>query len=164
MQENNLINFIDLTESLLQMVLSWRNEESIRLWMHNKDIITIEEHLKFVNSLKNSKDKKYLLVKSGDDYIGVLDFTKIDIITKTTELGIYVNPKLHKKGYGKIILNSGIQYALSVLGMKKIKIEVYKDNLRAIRLYESCNFVKTMERIIDNKILICMELNLNMIK
>ena len=57
MQENNLINFIDLTESLLKMVLSWRNEESIRLWMHNKDIITIEEHLKFVNSLKNSKDK-----------------------------------------------------------------------------------------------------------
>jgi len=55
-------------------------------------------------------------------------------------LGIYTNPFLQLKGTGKLLESVASQYAFIELCVKKIKLEVYSDNDRAIRFYNKCGF------------------------
>ena len=69
MKEIKLINFIDLIYDEKKMVLEWRNNQNIKKWMYTQDDINLESHLNFIDSLKNSKDKLYFLVKKDNIYI-----------------------------------------------------------------------------------------------
>jgi len=133
-----LINFIDLSLEEKKMVLEWRNHSSIRKFMRNKEIIPLENHLKYIEFLKNSKDKKYFLVKELNEYVGTIDFTEIDLDKKETHLGLYAKPNL--RGVGDILMNSIIDYAFNSLGTKVLKLEVLKDNIKAIKLYKRFGF------------------------
>lgn len=149
-----LKNFIDLTLEEKKMVLSWRNNPSIKSMMHNSFDITLENHLMFIESLKYKSDKKYFLVKENNTPVGVIDF--IDITKEEAELGIYSNPEL--KGYGKILLEEICIYAFEVLKIKTLKAEVYASNTKAIKLYETFDFIKVNQKTIDDKEIIYMEL------
>ena len=84
-----LINFTDLTDEQILMVLRWRNDERIAKYMKNKSV-SEQEHRKFIANLKNDETKRYFLVKEDSDYIGVIDF--VDIAADSCEFGIYANP------------------------------------------------------------------------
>ena len=49
----SFINFINLNEEEVSLILEWRNNASIRRYMYNKDIISLENHISFVKSLKS---------------------------------------------------------------------------------------------------------------
>ena len=83
----SLINFIDLTLKEKKLILSWRNNPNIRKWMFTTETISLEQHLKFIETLKNSKDKQYFVVKDDNNYLEVIDFFNV---TKTSlEMGLY---------------------------------------------------------------------------
>ena len=152
----NLINFTDLTLKEKKMVLFWRNHFSVKKWMHYNDNITFDNHLAFIDSLKNALDKIYFLVKQDDLYIGVIDFTNVDNHLKVSEFGLYANIKL--KGMGNILLNSICEYGFNTLQLQRLKAEVYRENGKAVTLYKKFNFKETGTKIINNKEVICMEL------
>lgn len=54
-----LINFYNLNEEEMKLVFNWRNNELIRKWMYNQEIIELDKHLEFIKNLKNDK-KKYI--------------------------------------------------------------------------------------------------------
>lgn len=149
-----LINFIDLTLEEKKMVLLWRNHKEIKQWMYNTDDISIENHLKFIESLKNAIDKLYFLVKQDNEYIGVIDFT--NITNKSSDFGLYSNVDL--KGAGKILLENICNYAFNTLKLEILKAEVFGDNEKAIYLYKKFNFQEIDKKIVNNKKVICMEL------
>ena len=148
MQNSKLINFTDLSLEEKTMVLEWRNHPYIRKWMYNSQEISLEEHLKFILSLKNSDDKFYFLVKNKNKYIGVVDLTSINNIEKKAELGLYAKPNL--KGVGKELIQTIIDYAFNTYGLKYLDANAYIQNTHAIKLYEYFNF-KEYHR--DNKII-----------
>ena len=84
-----LINFTDLTDEQILMILRWRNDEQVAKYMKNKSV-SEQEHRKFIANLKNDETKRYFLVKEDSDYIGVIDF--VDIAADSCEFGIYANP------------------------------------------------------------------------
>lgn len=131
MEELKLINFVDLSYDDLQMVLSWRNHPNIRQWMHNSNKIEINEHLKFVKSLKNHTSKHYFLVKENDEYIGV-------VYLHNDYLGIYANPD--KKRVGDLLLRVIIDFSFNTKKLFILKAEVYKTNQKAIELYKRHQF------------------------
>jgi len=132
----SITNFIHLTLNEKKMILTWRNNPTIQKVMHNKQKITLDEHINFIETLKISDSKKYFLVKEGDTYIGVIDF--INISNNHAELGIYTNPNL--KGYGKKLLNVLCSYAFDTMLLTKLYAEVYINNYKAIKLYQHFNF------------------------
>ena len=156
MENIKLLNFIDLNMEEKEMILKWRNHPDIRKWMYNQDEIKLEEHLNFIESLKSRKDKLYFLVKKDKEYIGVIDFTEI-IEEESLHMGIYTNPNI--KGNGKILLNKIIDYSFDNLKVKKIYSEVFSQNNKAYELYEKYNFKDISRKTINNKEVICMELN-----
>ncbi len=155
MEEIKLVNFIDLELYEKKLVLQWRNNPIVREWMYNQEEITIQDHLNFIENLKDKKDKLYFLVKKDKKNIGVIDFTQI-IENKSLYMGIYANPSL--KGSGKELLETIIDYSFNYLNVKKIFSEVFSDNIKAYQLYEKYNFKKVGIKTVNNKEVICMEL------
>lgn len=132
-----LKNFIDLTKEEHQMIISWRNNENIRKWMYNKTTISLDEHLKFIKSLKVSLSSHYFLLKSESSSLGVIYLTK-------NFLGVYSNP--NKKKVGDILLKEIIKFAFETKKLSTLKAEVYTDNYRAIKLYKRFGFKKNFEQ------------------
>ncbi len=155
MKENiELINFIDLTKEEKFMILSWRNDERIRNWMYNTDVISKEDHLDFIDNLQERKDRLYFLVKEEDEYIGVIDFTNIE--NNIAYMGIYSNPD--KKGFGEKLLDSIIYYGKKKLKLKKIIAEVYAGNKKAISLYKQKDFQSVGKKVFRENEMLIMEL------
>lgn len=124
-------NFIDLTEQEARLVLSWRNDSRIKKWMHTKEDISWEAHLRFIESLKSTRHKDYFLVLDKEEYLGVIDLNH-------EFLGIYANP--HKQRVGDVLLQEIIEFAFTCKGLPRLKAEVYKENTKAIKLYERFGF------------------------
>ena len=156
MKEIKLINFTDLSNDEKKIILEWRNNPNIKKWMYTQDDITLESHLNFIDSLKNSKEKLYFLVKKEDENIGVIYFTQIKS-NESLVMGIYANPNL--KGYGKVLLETIIYFSFEILKVEKIFSEVYFENERAFSLYKIYGFKEYSYKILNDKKVICMELN-----
>jgi len=151
-----LINFTDLSLDEKKMVLDWRNDPNIRKWMFTQEIISLDNHLDYIESLDTRKDRVYFLVKKASQMIGVIDFTNIDYEGKRTEFGIYTNPAL--RGVGNVLMESMIDYAFNTFKVNTVISEVFEDNISAIRLYKRYNFKRMEIKKVNDKNVIYMEL------
>jgi UDP-2,4-diacetamido-2,4,6-trideoxy-beta-L-altropyranose hydrolase/UDP-4-amino-4,6-dideoxy-N-acetyl-beta-L-altrosamine N-acetyltransferase len=156
MQQIRLINFISLSKKEKEMVFEMRNDHRVRKWMYNQDLIKYEEHLLYIESLRERDDRVYFLVKEKKKYIGVVDLTNISYEKRSAELGIYANPAL--KGVGTKLMHIILQYAFLVLDLKKIEANVLKENKKAIALYKRCGFNIKDTKEYKDKELVMMEL------
>lgn len=154
MDNIELINFTELSLETKKMVLEWRNHPNIKKWMYSHNDISLEDHLKFIETLKSTDDKLYFLVKNGDEYIGVIDFTSIN--DKSADIGIYSNPQ--KKGVGVLLMEVIINYSFESLKLNTIFAEVFFENKRAYRLYSKLGFREHNKKEVNGKKVICMEL------
>ena len=154
MNNITLINFTELSLQEKEMILLWRNDKAVKVWMYDELDIQIEKHLSFIEKLKDSYEKLYFLVKKKDNYLGVIDFT--DINNNTAKFGLYSNPKL--KGIGKVLLKTICDYAFSELNIKTLHAEVFSNNIKAIKLYKKFDFLEIKKKVINNKEVTCMEL------
>ena len=156
MKDIKLINFIDLSQEEKMMILEWRNRLDIQKMMYSQSDIPLEKHLEFIDSLRVITDKLYFLVKKDNINIGVIYFTQIKS-NESLVMGIYANPNL--KGYGKVLLETIIYFSFEILKVVKIYSEVYFENEKAYLLYKSYGFKEYAEKIVNNKKVICMDLN-----
>lgn len=154
LENAKIINFTELQLHEKEMILAWRNNDCIREWMYTTKKISLQNHLSFIESLKDKVDKKYFLVKKLGEYIGVINFT--EITKKSCYFGIYGNPKL--KGNGKYLLQTVKQYVFLQLLIEKVYAEVLENNTRAITLYKNNNFIQISSKRMNKKNVICMEL------
>jgi len=153
-----LIDFVDLTLDEKLMVLNWRNSSNVKEWMYSQNEISVESHINFIGNLLFSLDKQYAIVKQDSNYLGVVDFTKIDFHKKQCFFGLYVNPHNKTTGLGKILVRISMEYTFNLLGLKKIKLEVFDNNNRAKNLYKKFNFKEAgMKRVAEQGVA-CMEL------
>ncbi|MBD3807229.1 MAG: UDP-4-amino-4,6-dideoxy-N-acetyl-beta-L-altrosamine N-acetyltransferase [Epsilonproteobacteria bacterium] len=136
MKDIILTNFRDLSFDEKIMVLGWRNHPNIKKWMYTQEDISLENHLKFIDSLKSNKDKLYFLLKESGEYIGVIDFYNFK--DNSCDIGLYQNPNL--KGRGQNIMNTICKYAFGCLKLKSIFAEVILSNAKAYDLYHQFGF------------------------
>ena len=156
-----LIDFVDLTQKEVLLVLAWRNHENIKKWMYSQDEISKEAHLGFLDELQFSKSRQYMVVKKDNNYVGVVYFTKIDGVNKESYFGLYANPFEKISGIGQTLGEVCLKYILDLLNLNKIKLEVFSDNVRALKLYKKYNFKGMGEKSVNDRQVICMQLNHN---
>jgi len=154
--EMELVNFINLSSDEKKMVLAWRNHPDIRKWMFTQETISLDNHLKYIESLNEREDRAYFLVKKDSQAIGIIDFTNIDHESKRTEFGIYSNPTL--KSVGNFLMESIIDHAFNVLKVNTLISEVFEENIPAIKLYKRYNFRNIVTQKVNDKNVIYMEL------
>ena len=47
---------------------------------------------------------------------------------------------MQEKGYGTEAIPAMVRYGMETLGLRRIFLKVYPDNVRAIHVYEKCGF------------------------
>ena len=105
--------------------------------MVNQEIISEDDHLNFVNGLRNRTDRKFFAVYKDDVLVGTYNLTQE--YEGAWERGIIANPIIQGKGetekWERQILNS-----LSKEGISTVTAKVKQDNLRSIRYHMKMGF------------------------
>ncbi|NHI01617.1 UDP-2,4-diacetamido-2,4,6-trideoxy-beta-L-altropyranose hydrolase [Oceanimonas sp. MB9] len=136
-----------------EKILEMRNHPNVRKWMHNPSEISINEHLNFIENLRKG-EKEYFSIKDNNRIIGVLYFTDFNKEHDSCYIGLYKNFNSPQKGDGSVIMKVAIYYAVNSLGLNKIYLEVLKDNLAAIKLYEKFGFEKVESYNLLNRVVL----------
>lgn len=133
----NVINYVDCTPEQHREVLALRNQDDVRKWMVNPEIISKDDHFHFVESLRNNEDRIYFAIYKDGILVGTYNLTNEG--EGVWERGIIANPIIQGTDQTRLweqqILNS-----LSKFGIKTISAKVKTDNPRSIRYHEKMGF------------------------
>lgn len=132
----------------LPYIRKWVNNPEITKYLSNIFLYphTLNNTEAFLNGMLDGSSgiKGFIIAKKEtEEYIGQIDFVKIDWINRIGTLGIVIgNTELLGKGYGTEAIKLIQEFAFNKLNLHKLDLEVREYNHRAIRCYKKCGFVE----------------------
>ena len=121
----------------------WLNDMEITDRINKSCFVTneVSEKAWIENSLSNRLSNFAIINIENDKLIGNCSFNKIDQISRTATIGIFIGDKENRgKGYGsealKLLLNFGFNY----LNLNNIDLHVFSFNENAIACYKKVGF------------------------
>lgn len=92
----------------------------------------------------NNQEMQFAIcLDEGNRHIGNIHMRGIDWVSRTAETGIFIGETdQQSKGYGQQAMRLLIKHAFNDLGLLRIWLTVFTDNIYAIRSYEKVGFVK----------------------
>ena len=134
-------NFITLTYEEKLMILEWRNHDKVRSVMVNNDIISVHDHLRFIDSLKERRDCYYwLVIDPKDNNVGVLDIIHIDEKEDIGELGFYLNPSEIGSGFWFVIECDFFVFSTIKLGNNLVTVDINNKDVLMLNTYLGSKF------------------------
>jgi len=135
-----LVPLISLDTKSQLIVREIRNEKEVRKWMHTDHLITLNEHLGWVNKLK--KDSRQVVFVAIDELnypLGVVSLNAIDNTHKKADLGCYLS-KTSRGGLGTALEYAFIDFVFNSLNIEKLNCEVIEGNDISIKLKKKLLF------------------------
>lgn len=108
-------------------------------------LYTLEDELKWYDGLSAMKDTYNFAIETLEDqrYIGGCGINSVDWKNSLVVVGIFIGDKNYwGKGYGTDAMRVLIKFIFEQMNIRKIKLNVYAFNERAVKSYEKCGFVK----------------------
>ena len=127
----------DLVPQYLEMV---NDIENVAKFIgERRTLLTEQEEIDYIKD-KMDKDATMfsMLEKDTREFIGNIEF--FNRVDDEAEWGIVITTNKQNKGYGKEALLRSVEYGFNELNLKRIYLEVYVNNPRAIHVYENCGF------------------------
>jgi len=130
-------------ENDFQKYAQWLNEPELSIYLETyNEIVTAESEKNRFNNIKDRHE--YSIIQSdNNELIGNCSLFRIDHINQTAETGIFIGRKdIWNKGYGTEALSLLLDYGFKALNLHNISLQVYENNVRAIKIYEKIGFKK----------------------
>jgi RimJ/RimL family protein N-acetyltransferase len=148
---NYYINFKNLDKKTQMKILKWRNQFFVRKSMITNNIISEEEHIKFLILLNHSKEKQNYLFFFNNKPIGVFYYSFKNHLE--CEFGYYlIDENFVSSGYGILIeyIALKIFFEKNENYSKKFFCRTRKDNSKVINLHKKLGFLSEKEIFINN--------------
>ncbi len=127
-------------------MLKWGAHTDPLYFDYNFPKLKDEEVKEWFKIKSQSKNKKcFGIFNEEERIIGYLSIKNIIKFTKSSTLGIVLDPKYMNKGYGTEAIKIFLEYYFYRLKMKTMHLDVAKFNKRAINCYIKCGFTKIGE-------------------
>jgi UDP-4-amino-4,6-dideoxy-N-acetyl-beta-L-altrosamine N-acetyltransferase len=123
-----------------ELMLKWRNKDSIREVMYNDAPISRENHIKWFDQMQQNPQDKYLIFLFNDCPIGLINFINFHNDNKTCEWGFYIGNDEAPKGAGSIMAYLALDYIFSQEKMRKVKGEVLASNHKSVAFHKYLGF------------------------
>lgn len=97
----------------------------------------------YVNKIRALSDRGlYVVLEVGGKIVGhlILEPLGLRSIEHVVQLTIVIHPGHTDRGFGRVLMQHGIEWARGSEQIEKIELRVRSTNLRAIHLYESLGF------------------------
>ncbi len=139
--ESERINFVKLTTELVDEYLKMVNDIEVQKYIsHNRKNFELDSEIEWVkNKLKEKAIIFSMIEKETNDFIGNVEIMHIK--NKIGEIGIAITPLKQNKHFGQEAISKLIDYALNVLKLEGLDLNVYNFNQRGIKCYEKVGFV-----------------------
>ena len=136
--------------------LEQKDAELMLEWMHDKSVVehlgtnfaakTITDCQNFIKASQNDeKNLNLAVVNDNDEYMGTVSLKHIDKQNGTAEFAITVRAAAMGKGFSKYGMQKILEKGIEEVGLKKIYWCVSVDNLRAVRFYDKCGYIRSEE-------------------
>lgn len=132
-----------LEEGDIPTCLRWINDPEVnRTLSFYRPINELREREWFERLYRDDREIVLAIIVQGKDkHIGNIGLHGIDWKDRQAELGIMIGEKGEwDKGYGTEAVRLMLGYGFERLGLHRIYLRVYANNLRAIRCYEKAGF------------------------
>lgn len=136
----NNIRLYPIKEADIQIIRNIRNMDRNRLWFVYQEIISESEQIAWYKKYENKTDDYMFVAYSDTDAIvGAVALYEMNKKTKTCEFGRIMTTI---KGVGNKIANAALKIAFEQMLLEKVVLEVFEQNILAIRLYKRMGFVE----------------------
>lgn len=137
-----------------ELILSWRNQDSVRVNMYNHEIIKLDAHLTWFKSIFENEKVKYFIYEQNGKPLGVLSFVDIDHKNKKASWAFY-SGDTSIRGVGSEMEQLALKYAFTELDLNKLCCEVLEFNTAVISFHQKFGFkqegIKRQEYFRDGK-------------
>lgn len=139
--ESERIYFVKLTTELVEEYLKMVNDIEVQKYIsHNRKTFELNSEIEWVkNKLKDEAIIFSMIEKETNDFIGNIEIMHIK--NKIGEIGIAITPLKQNKHFGQEAITKLIDYAINVLKLEGLDLNVYNFNPRGIKCYEKVGFV-----------------------
>ena len=139
-REINLILLTSLDTESQMKVREIRNEENVRKWMYTSHVIGANEHLGWINGLKQD-DRQIVFVVLDDQRnpLGVVSVNAIDCLHKRSDWAYYLTWAA-RGGLGSALEYYFVNFIFDSLGLEKLNCEVIEGNDAVVKLHRKFLF------------------------
>lgn len=126
-------------------IVRWRNQDEVRKNFIYQNLFTRQSHENWIkNMVEPGKVVQMVICDEKTDLpLGSVYIRDIDPVHHKGEYGIFIGEaQARGRGVGTAAAKLMVKYGLAELGLHKIFLRVFADNLRAIRSYEKAGFVQ----------------------
>ena len=141
--ESERIRFVKFTEELVDDYLAMVNDiENVARYIgERRTPYSMDEELEFIKDQKVNQPYTFsMLEKDTGEFIGNAGFMNVN--DGEAEFGIVITNAKQNAGYGSEAIRSLLEFGWNSIHLKRVYLEVYIDNARAIHLYEKCGFTE----------------------
>lgn len=129
------------TTAQQKAILNIRNEPSVRNSMYTNHHISLDEHLNWVEILKNDKTQIVFIILVNDIASGVLSISALDLVHKKSDWAFYLTDKV-RGGLGAALEFSLLNFAFDDLLLEKLNCEVLETNDVIVKLHKKFGFIE----------------------
>lgn len=126
-------------------IIRWRNSDEVRKNFIYQVLFTRESHENWIKTMVETGKVVQMMiceVKNGLA-VGSVYVRDIDTTHQKAEYGIFIGEDAARgRGYGTAAAKLMIRYCFEELGLHRLFLRVYANNIQAIRSYEKAGFVK----------------------
>jgi len=110
--------------------------------------VTVEQEQKLLADAAASDNALFLLALADDDVVGLLNYSggKRRSLRHAVTLGVSVRKAWCDRGVGTALLNAAIAHARATGVVRRIELQVYNHNERAIHVYRKLGFTEEGRR------------------
>lgn len=134
-----------ITKEDIDLIIAWRNHESVRKFFIFQEDFTRENQLKWFEEHLETKNAFQFIVceKESDRLIGCTYLRDYSKAHQKAEAGIFLNPQCERqKGYGSEAMELTVEFGFQELKLHKIFARVYEDNLSSRGVFVKNGFEK----------------------
>lgn len=131
----------------IAQLISWiPSQKALRQWAGPSVLTWPLDKQQLFSYLGRAEGKEpeahiFKTMNENGDYLGHIEFDKVDRINKTTVLSrVLIGPKFRGAGLGNQMIKTGLEFIFNELKFTEVKLTVYCFNKPAIRCYEKIGF------------------------
>ena len=130
----------------LPLFVRWLNDPDVRYWLSMADgpELTLESEREWYEEMRGDPACVIWCIETEEGQpIGNLGLHAIDEGQGRATLGIFIGEKGQwGRGYGTDATRQVLRYAFGEMGLRRVDLGADGDNVRGIRCYEKCGFVR----------------------
>lgn len=136
---------VPLEERDLPQLFTWINDRETVILSAPFKPVSQEQHRRWFEATRQREDMHVFAVRrlDSDELVGTCQLRDVDMRHESAELVVRIGDKRQRgKGVGTEAVRLLLEYGFNQLGLNRIQLHVFSDNLPAIRVYEKVGFIR----------------------